>query len=140
MAIALIVAALLGGGVYMVLRRGMLRVIVGFIMISHAVNVLIVAAGDVSRRRAAIGNFDPAQTADPVPQAFVLTAIVISFAVTVLLLVLAVIGEGDDDTAIDITGREMESPSLIHHDDAAVSRRHEHSDWHSYIDRTDADE
>ncbi|WP_420176586.1 sodium:proton antiporter [Luteococcus sp. OSA5] len=140
MAIALIVAALFGGGAYMVMRRGMLRVVVGFILISHGVNVLLVAAGDVSRRQAAIGDYDPATVADPVPQAFVLTAIVIAFAITVLLLVLAVVGDGDDDTLIDITGREMESPSLIQHDDHAVGRKHEHSDWHSYIDRTDAEQ
>lgn len=139
MALALVIAALLGGGTFMVLRRGMLRIVVGFLLISHGVNLLIVLAGGPTRRSPAIGSHLPAgTTASPLPQALVLTAVVISFAVTILMLALAVIGDGDDDTDLDLTDREWETPELIEED--ASSRPHRlypASDWHSYLDRSD---
>ncbi len=49
---------------------------------------------------------DPAQAADPLPQAFVLTAIVITLAVTVFLLALAVIGRNDNTHRVPETGEE----------------------------------
>ncbi|MFI7481385.1 sodium:proton antiporter [Kocuria sp. M1R5S2] len=114
MAIALTVGVLVAGGVFMMLRRGMVRVVIGFMLLSHAVNLVILAAGGADRRGEALGSGpDPAVTADPLPQAFVLTAIVISFAVTIYLLVLAVTGDADDDTDLELTGREMETPVLI---------------------------
>ncbi|MFZ2261973.1 MAG: cation:proton antiporter subunit C [Luteococcus japonicus] len=139
MALALSVAVLLGGGTYMVLRRGMLRLVVGFVMITHAVNLLIVLAGNPRRREAPIGqDFDRATTADPLVQALVLTAIVISFAITVLLLTLAVVGDGDDDTEIDLTDDELDMPDLL--EEEAIRRPHRRypaSDWHAYLDRTE---
>lgn len=114
MAIALTVGVLVAGGVFMMLRRGMVRVVIGFMFLSHAVNLIILAAGGADRRGEPLGtNPDPAVTADPLPQAFVLTAIVITFAVTIYLLVLAVTGDADDDTDLELTGREMETPTLI---------------------------
>ncbi|NLT29152.1 MAG: cation:proton antiporter subunit C [Propionibacterium sp.] len=112
--VAIGVGILVGGGVAMILRRGLMRVIVGFILLSHGVNLLIITAGGIDRRGAALGaDLDPHLVADPLPQAFVLTAIVIAFAITVLLLVLAITGEGDDDTLIELEGRELETPHLI---------------------------
>lgn len=114
MAIALTVGVLVAGGVFMMLRRGMVRVVIGFMFLSHAVNLIILAAGGADRRGEPLGrNPDPAVTADPLPQAFVLTAIVITFAVTIYLLVLAVTGDADDDTDLELTGREMETPTLV---------------------------
>lgn len=139
MALALIVALLVAGGVYMILRRGMMRIVVGFILLSHGVNLLLVAAGGLSRREPAIGTeLDPAVTADPLPQAFVLTAIVIAFAVTIFMLGLSAIGDGDDDTELDLTGRAMELPELLHADPAAEHlRAHPPTNWHAYLDRAD---
>ena len=100
MALALTVGVLIGGGVFMMLRRGMVRLIIGFALLSHGVNLLIMSTGGIDRRGEPLGSSpDPATTADALPQAFVLTAIVISFAVTVLLLVLAVTGRSDDQVA-----------------------------------------
>lgn len=123
MALALTVAVLVGGGVFMILRRGMMRIVVGFVLLSHGVNLLLVTAGGPTRRDPALGSqLDPATTADPLPQAFVLTAVVIAFAVTIFMLVLAVIGSGDDDTEFDIAGRELETPDSI--EPEAFHRRH----------------
>jgi multicomponent Na+:H+ antiporter subunit C len=99
MALAISVGLLVAGGTYLLVQRGMLRIVLGFVLLSHAVNLLIMSAGGVSRRGEPLGEGpDPATTADPLPQAFVLTAIVIAFSITVYMAVLAVVGRGDDDT------------------------------------------
>lgn len=114
MAIALSVALLVGGGVALILRRGMMRAVVGFILLGHGANLMLFSAGGTERRLPALAsNPDPAVTADPLPQAFVLTAIVIAFSVTVYMLVLSVVGDEDDDTEIEIAGRESETPDLL---------------------------
>ena len=123
MALALTVGVLIGGGVFMMLRRGMVRLIIGFALLSHGVNLLIMSTGGIDRRGEPLGSStDPATTADALPQAFVLTAIVIAFAITMYMLVLAVTGDEDDDTDLELTGREMETPDLMddHADSAAT--------------------
>jgi multicomponent Na+:H+ antiporter subunit C len=67
-------------------------------LLTHAVNLLIIAAGGVARRDAPFIGGDTSMAADPLPQAFVLTAIVIAFAITVVLATFAAVGRGDDDT------------------------------------------
>ncbi|MGJ3509068.1 sodium:proton antiporter [Enemella sp. A6] len=148
------VGILVGVGVAMILRRGLMRVIVGFVLLSHGVNLLIITAGGIDRRAAALGaDLDPNTVADPLPQAFVLTAIVIAFAITVLLLVLAITGEGDDDTLIELEGRELETPQLIHPDEVEAlpaparepggpepTHPHPYLDWADDRDDTDTAE
>lgn len=91
MTLAVAVGALVAAGVFLLSRRGTLRLVLGFVLLGHAANLVILAAGGASRRDPAfIGDdLDPATAADPLPQAFVLTAIVITFGVTVFLLGLA---------------------------------------------------
>jgi len=87
MTAAVAVGLLVAGGVYLILQRGLLRVVLGFVLLGHGVNVLVVAAGGMQRRAAPLlDRTDPEVAADPLPQAFVLTAIVITFAITVYLL------------------------------------------------------
>lgn len=98
MILALIVGVLFAGAVYLMLQRDRLRVILGFVLLGHACNLLIFSAGGTARREEPLGSDpDPSITADPLPQAFVLTAIVIAFAITVYLLVLAVTGSRAED-------------------------------------------
>lgn len=100
MTIALAAGLLVAGAVYLFSRRELLRVILGFVLLSHAANLVIFASGGTDRRVEPIGSdLDPSVVADPLPQAFVLTAIVIAFAITIVMLVLAVTGRRDDDTA-----------------------------------------
>lgn len=101
MTTALAVGILFAGGVFLVLRRGMIRIVVGFILLGHGVNVLLISAGGTGRRNAPLGEPDPGSTADPLPQAFVLTAIVITFGVTVYLLGLAAAREPADKDPAD---------------------------------------
>jgi len=99
MTLALTAGLLIGGAVYLFLQREMFRVILGFILLSHGVNLILFAAGGASRRTEPLGgDLDPDVVADPLPQAFVLTAIVIAFSITVVMLVLAVAGRRGDDT------------------------------------------
>ncbi len=96
--LALSVGLLIGGAVYLMLQRTFLRVVLGFVLLSHAVNLLIFSAGGTDRRGEPLGSGLLASvTADPLPQAFVLTAIVIAFAITMYLLTLAVTGRSDAD-------------------------------------------
>lgn len=93
MSLALTIGVLTAGSVYLLLDRTFLRVVLGFVVLSHAVNLVLFAAGGVDRRVEPLGSsLDPAVVADALPQAFVLTAIVIAFSITVYMLVLAITG------------------------------------------------
>ncbi|QXC59170.1 NADH-quinone oxidoreductase subunit K [Aquihabitans sp. G128] len=102
-------AALFGIGTYLVLQRKLSRVIVGVGLMGHGANVLLITAGRRGRSPI-IGSSDPSGFADPVPQALALTAIVISFGVTALLLALAYrswLLTHDDEIADDAEDREV---------------------------------
>lgn len=112
MTLALAAGVLVAGAVYLFSRREMLRVVLGFVLLGHAVNLVLMAAGGTSRRAEPIGSdLDPTVVADPLPQAFVLTAIVIAFSITIVMLVLAVTGRDDDDTA-DVLDDDRTGPDL----------------------------
>jgi multicomponent K+:H+ antiporter subunit C len=109
--VALGIGALAGSGVWLLLRPRTFQVIVGLSLLSYAVNLFIFVMGWVRGGRAPIvpeGAADAALYADPLPQALVLTAIVISFATTALLLVvlLAVRGLAGTD---HVDGREPDA-------------------------------
>lgn len=89
---AVLVAVLFGSGLYLCFSRRMLRMLLGFLMISNAANLVLIAiSGDPTGKRAAtVGEGAPADVppVDPLPQALILTAIVIGFAVAAYLTVL----------------------------------------------------
>ena len=77
-------------GVYLMLRRSVVRLIIGLSLLTYAVNLLIFSLGDLRRRAAPIIDVVPEdQMADPLPQALILTAIVISFGMLAFSLALA---------------------------------------------------
>ena len=89
---AIVVGGLFGAGVYLLLSRSPVRLIIGLVLLSNAINLLIfVAAGLVSGIPPLIPK-DSSQllgsAADPLPQALILTANVISFGVLAFALVL----------------------------------------------------
>ncbi len=105
--IALMIGVLAGGGTYLLLQRSLVRATFGVGLLGHAANLLILAAGGTAYRDEPLADrMDATRAADPLPQAFVLTAIVITMAVTVFLLALAVIGHNDDVRHTPDTGEE----------------------------------
>ncbi len=88
---AVLVAILFGCGIFLCLSRRLLRVLFGFLLVSNAANlVLIGVSGDPSGKRSAVllGGAAGVPAVDPLPQALILTAIVIGFAVAAYLSVL----------------------------------------------------
>lgn len=97
--LALVAASLAGCGTYLVLGRTLSRVVIGIGLLGHAANLALVLAGGAAGDPAFIGG-DPDQFADPLPQAMVLTAIVIGFGAITFLLTMAhrshQVGDGDE--------------------------------------------
>lgn len=78
-------------GIYLILRRYTFSVIIGMVFLSYAVNLFLFAMGRLKINEPPIISGASSYT-DPLPQALVLTAIVISFAMTALIVVLALRG------------------------------------------------
>lgn len=87
--LALAIAVLTGCGVYLMLRGRTFPVVLGLGLLSYAVNLFLLAMGRLSVGRAPILNAGASGYPDPLPQALVLTAIVIGFAMTAFVIVLA---------------------------------------------------
>jgi multicomponent K+:H+ antiporter subunit C len=112
--LALFIGVMAGAGVYLLLRARTFDVVLGMTLLSYAVNVFIFVTGRVAVNKSPIIDgrrvASLAEYADPLPQALVLTAIVISFAMTALLLVIALRARAE--TGSDhVDGDEPESPS-----------------------------
>jgi multicomponent K+:H+ antiporter subunit C len=95
--LALAIGVLTASGVWLLFRPRTFQVIIGISLIAYAVNLFIFSVGGL--RIGAPPVLDPtvidtAAYADPLPQALVLTAIVISFAMTALLLVVVLASRG----------------------------------------------
>jgi multicomponent Na+:H+ antiporter subunit C len=90
--LAFVVGGLYAAAVYLMLRRSLVKLIFGLIMLGHASNLLIFTAGRLVRSQPPIVPSGEttlaAPFADPVPQALILTAIVISFGVQAFAIVL----------------------------------------------------
>src|SRR3954470_24437305 len=90
--LAIVVGCLYAAGIYMMLRRSLFKLILGLVLLSHGANLLIFTVGGLTRARPPIvppGAAAPvAPSVDPMPQALILTAIVIGFGVLAFSLVL----------------------------------------------------
>lgn len=85
LAFALVAAILFGSGAYLLLKRDLIRMVAGIMLISQCAVVTIIASS-LSRGRAAIGVSPDDEVSDPLPQALALTALVIGLATVALLL------------------------------------------------------
>ena len=90
--LAILVGVLFAGGLYLVMQRNLLRFVFGLLLLSGSVNMLIFTAGRLTRGTAPIipegFTAPPTETANALPQALVLTAIVIGFGLIVFAMVL----------------------------------------------------
>lgn len=107
--LVVVAGALCACGTYLVLGRQLSRVVIGIGLFGHGVNVLIVLSGGDGGDPAFAGG-DAERFADPLPQAFVLTAIVITFGVIAFLLTLAYrswLVTADDEVEDDVEDRRI---------------------------------
>lgn len=109
--VAALVAVLYGTGVYLLLQRTLTRIILGLALLSHGCNLLLMAAGGASGLAPLVGLIRGEEAvADPLPQALILTAIVITFGLTVFLLALAYRSfqlTNDDEVEDDLEDRRI---------------------------------
>ena len=90
--LAFLIWVLFSAGFYLMLRRSMVKLLIGLVLISQATNLIIFLAAGLTRGRPPLvpegETVLPPPFADPVPQALILTAIVISFGVIAFAIVL----------------------------------------------------
>ena len=96
--LAIAIGVLAGSGIWLLLRPRTFQVIMGMSLLSYGVNLFIFGMGRVRVDQPPVVDpnvpVDPSVYADPVPQALVLTAIVIGFAMTALFLVVLLASRG----------------------------------------------
>ena len=90
--VAIVTGVLFGCAAYMLASRSMLKIVLGLALLSHAANLLVFSAAGLVRGKAPIvaegASQPPPGTADPLPQALVLTAVVIGFGLLAFAIVL----------------------------------------------------
>jgi multicomponent Na+:H+ antiporter subunit C len=113
--LAVVIGALYAGGIYMMLRRSLVKLIIGLMLIGNGANLLIFLLGRISKGHPPIiGEAEKALTglyADPIPQALILTAIVISFGLQSFAIVLIKkvyeVLQTDDMNSMTTTDRDI---------------------------------
>jgi multicomponent Na+:H+ antiporter subunit C len=108
--LVVLVAVLVGTGVYLLLERSLSRIIVGTALISNGINVLMLVAGGRAGGAPLLGETAPEDMSDPLPQAMVLTAIVITLGMTAFLLAMAYRSwqlNGHDEVQDDLEDRRI---------------------------------
>ncbi|ROS23807.1 Na(+)/H(+) antiporter subunit C [Cellulomonas sp. PhB150] len=83
------IGVLFTAGVYLLLERSLSRVLIGVILLGNGANLLFLVAGGAAGRPPIVGVEPEGQMSDPLPQAMVLTAIVITLGMTAFLLAMA---------------------------------------------------
>ncbi len=110
MLVASAIGVLTAGGLYLILRLRTFPVIMGMSLLTYAVNVFLFTSGRLTTGAPPILRDDVAVYADPLPQALVLTAIVISFGMTavVVMISLGAFLGSDDDHVDDPTQQDQD--------------------------------
>jgi multisubunit Na+/H+ antiporter MnhC subunit len=131
--LVVLMAVMYGAGVYVMLEKSLTRILIGFLLVGNATNLLIfIMSGRAGDSPIVDGN--GADTVDPIPQVLMLTAIVINFGVTAFILALIYrswwlsnLGDEGDDVAADEDedeAMEIDQAGVFHasleDDDAAV--------------------
>ncbi|MGZ4623925.1 MAG: Na(+)/H(+) antiporter subunit C [Blastococcus sp.] len=121
-----LIGGLYATGVYLLLDRSLTRVLLGVLLLGNATNLLLLSAGGGSGVAPILGAADPTHMSDPLPQALILTAIVITFGVAAFVLAMIhrswrlvreeVVGTDEEDRRV--AARTAPDP-----DDVALPRR-----------------
>lgn len=108
--LVVVVGVLFGAGLYLLLQRSLIRIVVGFVLLGHGATLALLAAGGPAGEPPLLGRDRRGPMADPLPQAMALTAIVITFGVTAFLLALAYrswVFLGEDEVQDDVEDRRI---------------------------------
>jgi multicomponent Na+:H+ antiporter subunit C len=128
---AVVAGLLCACGTYLILGRQLSRVVIGIGLLGHGANILLVLSGGHGGDPAFAGD-DQSSFADPLPQAMVLTAIVITFGVIAFLLALAYrswVVTADDEVEDDLEDRRIarevrrDAAREVRHDTAREASR-----------------
>lgn len=108
---SLVVGGLFAVGFHLMLQRSLMRIVLGFILLGHGTNLLLLVAGGTPGRPPVLdGKEDGAVVADSLPQAMALTSIVITFGLTAFLVALAYRSwrlSGHDEVRDDVEDRRI---------------------------------
>jgi len=105
---AIVVGIIFSAGTYLILSRALMRILFGTALLSNATILMLITMGKLKRGETPVLYERAVAYADPLPQALILTVIVIGFAITALIIVLSfrtyqVIGKDDTE---DLKGME----------------------------------
>lgn len=115
--LVLVAAALVGVGVYLLLERSLTRVLIGVILLSNGINLVLLVAGGRAGGVPIIGMTDRESMSDPLPQAMILTAIVITLGTTAFLLAMAYRSwqlNNHDEVQDDVEDRRVAERAALH--------------------------
>ncbi|GAA2286555.1 hypothetical protein GCM10010145_66640 [Streptomyces ruber] len=109
---SLVVGGLFAIGFHLMLQRSLMRIVLGFVLLGHGTNLLLLVAGGTPGRSPVLDgeHGDATGTADPLPQAMALTSIVITFGLTAFLVALAYRSwrlSGHDEVRDDVEDRRI---------------------------------
>ncbi|TFJ94045.1 Na(+)/H(+) antiporter subunit C [Lentibacillus salicampi] len=108
--ILILAGVLFATAIYNLLQKQLLRLIIGSVLLSHGAHLFLLTMGELKRGNPPILTEGISEYTDPLPQALILTSIVISFGITSLLLVLAyrTSNENNTDNMEQLRGNENE--------------------------------
>src|SRR5690606_2009095 len=102
--VIILIGILYGSGIYLMLRRSMVKLLIGLLLLGNGANLLIFLLGDLTKGRPPVippdSNIFTEIYADPIPQSLILTAIVISFGLqsfAIILLKRVYLATGSDN-------------------------------------------
>src|SRR5690625_1182898 len=125
MTLAVIVGVLFAAGVYLVLERSLTRVLLGTVLMGNGANLLILMAGGAAGGPPLVGVTPEGEMSDPLPQAMILTAIVITLGMTAFLLAMAFLScqlERHDEVQDDVAERRVPRLAARRCDDIDVGQ------------------
>ncbi|WP_010531064.1 Na(+)/H(+) antiporter subunit C [Lentibacillus jeotgali] len=108
--ISILAGVLFATAIYNLLQKQFLRLVIGSVLLSHGAHLFLLTMGELKRGSPPILTEGISDYTDPLPQALILTSIVISFGITSLLLVLAyrTAEENNTDNMEQLRGNENE--------------------------------
>ena len=127
--VSVAVAALVAGGIYLLLRPRTFSTILGLALLSYAANLFLFASSRLEVGLAPLASIKDSPFPDPLPQALVLTAIVISFGMTGFVVVLSLRADADlgTDHVDGIPGSGVGGSNPVEADDSGAPARGEAS-------------